>query len=497
MHYLSRCNYQLSNKPCDKKHPKGIVFLFLTELWERFSYYGFAALLILYMSKTFHVPEKYVYTIYGAYGALVYTTPAIGGFIADKVFGCYSAVLYGALLITLGHFIMAIPEPTHHYFYLGLAFIIVGTGLFKPSISTMVGQLYENCPELRDNGFTIAYMGSNLGTIIAPIVCAYVAKSFGYHIAFSLAGIGMIVGMLTCYIGKKHFSASSITAPQTSNNVLKLLTALICIAGIYAVFYALNNPKGVGMILDVVGSLTFAVLLTIALRSPKKERNNMLIVIMLTLFYVIFMALLQQSGGAMNLFTDQFVDRKIAGQIIPTGAFQAVEPLAIVLLTPLYTTLWRTLQKHSINLRYEFKFFVALLIMGFSFVIMVLSIHYTPTHLNQNMAWINFSYLLMAAGELFIGPIGLAMLSSLVPKRVIGLFMGAWVLASAFANYIAAKIGMLTSSNSLQHLLRKDALQLYLSAYGYMVVIAFSAALLLLAIIPLLRKAYGNSFAAI
>jgi proton-dependent oligopeptide transporter, POT family len=450
-----------------------IKIIFLTELWERFSYYGITALLILYIAKFFHLPDSESYAIYGAYGALVYTTPMIGGVISDRFLGTFKSIVIGALLITAGHFVIMIPETTHRLFFLGLSLIITGTGLFKPSISAIIGQLYKDKDPRRTRGYTLAYIGSNIGTIIAPIVCAFIAVHYSWTLAFGVAGIGMLIGLFGFLNNYHHSPKLTLHAPKplTKNSTLIAITTVITsLILISAVFFALFNPGITGDALIITGIGTVLVAAYIIYKSATADRKNMITLLILTGFYIIFMVLLQQSGGVMNLFTQRHVDRTLFGYLIPTGMFQSVEPLALVTLGLLWTRfkITRALNKKLLGYRKQFSF--ALIVMGASFLFVAI-----PTWLSINnqpiaMSWINVSYVVMALGELFIGPIGLAMVSERAPREFMGFFMGLWVLASAFANLAAAKVGMITSSGHAvgQHLSMHDYANLYfgLAALG-------------------------------
>lgn len=423
-----------------KAYPKAIPYLFLTEMWERFSYYGITALLILYMTKTFSVSTEQIYAIYGAYGALVYMTPLAGGRLADKYLGSYNAVIIGALLIAAGHFVVAWPgQNQFHLFYLGLAIIIVGTGLFIPNINAIVGHLYRVDDPARTNGFTLAYMGRNVGTILAPIVAAWVAARYDWRWAFIVAGVGMLLGLWIFLKGRDHYNHKSFFAAVPFHTWMAVMAVLALL--IFASLLTLEKNEWAGPLLTLTVVGITVVILRMTLKEEPKVRRQIYAAIILTVFYVVFMILLQQSGGALNLFTDTFVDRTYFGTTLATGMFQSVEPLALVLLTPFYNAFWNYLARNNKYMSDALKFVWALLLMSSSFVLMAVAMSFTHDNGLISMHWLNMTYVLQAAGELFIGPIGLAMVSRLIPKPMLGLYMGFWVLASAVANFVAAKIG--------------------------------------------------------
>lgn len=467
------------------KHPKAIPYIFLTEMWERFSYYGITAILILYMDKEFNISREQVYAIYGAYGALVYMTPLIGGALADKWLGSVNAVIIGALLIALGHFVVAVHDPAFHFFYLGLAIIIVGTGLFSPNINAIVGHLYQANDPRRDNGFTLAYMGRNIGTIIAPILCAWIAARFDWHYAFIVAGIGMLFGLQFFIRGRPFYNERSF---HTFLNA-KIWSVILIGLGLLTIvtFYIIEHVGWVGPLLACSTIAMIMILTYYAKQENEVNRRNIIVAFILTLFYIVFMIYLQQSGGALNLFTDDHVKKSFFGWRIETGMFQSIEPLALVLLAPLYNRLWTYLSAHKKALSDGLKFVFGLAFMSASFLLMALAVSQDNANGLISMHWINITYCLQAAGELFIGPIGLAMVSRLIPTYMLGLYMGFWVLGSAIANFIAAKIGAYITP-SLSKPAALEGLHAYTSAFSKLALFGFITTILLLICLPYLCK---------
>lgn len=471
-----------------KNYPKAIPYLFMTEMWERFSYYGITAILILYMSKTFAIGKDQIYAIYGAYGALVYMTPLIGGRIADKYLGSFNAVIIGSILIALGHFIVAIPSPHNHYFYYGLAVIIIGTGLFMPNINAIVGHLYQDKDPKRENGFTLAYMGRNIGTILAPLVASEVAALYSWRLAFIVAGFGMLIGLAIFLFGRRYYQARSFFQ-KVSMKTFSLTLALVILLSL-VIFLFMEHYEFVGVLLVFIVSLMTLYLFILASREEQWQRNKIYFAMILTAFYIVFLILLQQSGGALNLFTDSFVYKEIWGVHIETGAFQSIEPLALVMLTPFYNSLWTYLAKHKKTFSDAGKFAWALVLMSSSFVLMAIAMNFTNANGLISMHWINVTYVLQAAGELFIGPIGLAMVSRLIPQHMLGLYMGFWVLASAVANFIAAKIGALITPmlNQQQVVTHQSAISSYQTAFIELSLLGFLSVIGLILIMPKLKR---------
>lgn len=469
------------------KQPKALYNIFLTEMWERFSYYGITALLILYINKSFNLSKDDVYSIYGAYGALVYMTPLLGGYISDKWLGAYHSVLLGAALIVVGHFVVAVPDSRHLFFYLGLAIVIVGTGFFTPSINACLGQLYKTNDVRRDGGFTLAYMGRNFGTILAPLICAYVAAKYDWRYAFVLAGIGMIIGM------KNFASAKNLLSEKSFVHVSKskmLLVFWISLFATLAAFLLMLLPNWVGYVLFMVAISVVVVLIRLLISVSITIRKRMIATLLLTAFYVVFMVLLQQSGGALNLFTEDYVRKEFFQFHLETGMFQSVEPLALVLLTPLFIGFWAKMGEKGIVIADGVKFALGLSIMASSFFLLAYGMQFSDDNGQISMLWINLAYLLQAMGELFIGPIGLAMVSNLIPNNWLGLFMGVWVLAQSIANFLAAKMGAILTPNieasSAKAMISSS--HIYQSAFIKLGCIGFFFALILLIISPWIVK---------
>ncbi len=422
--------------------PRGLYYLFLTDLWERFSYYGITAILILYMDKTFQLSTQEVYAIYGTYGALIYLVPLLGGWLADNLWGSYRTVIVGTCLIALGHFIVALRDPNYYFFYAGLAVIILGTGLFTPNIHATVGHLYKDNDPRRESGFTLAYMGRNVGTIIAPILCAWIAGRTDWHWAFIVAGLGMLVGLWTFMRGKPHYSASSfVKRTPLQNNNKKIFIFLLFPLSLSIIYLTMRHTNWTSVLLFISVLIIILRLILLAWQEDAKSRKAISTASMLTIFYMVFMILLQQSGGTLNLFTDRHINKQLGSYTLETGMFQAVEPLALVLLTPLFTCLWQYADRRKWVISDENKFTIGLFVMSSSFVVLMVSLSYQNVQGFIAMSWIYIVYVMQAMGELFIGPIGLAMISRIIPRRMLGFFMGVWVLGASLANYTAAKIG--------------------------------------------------------
>ena len=402
-----------------KGHPKGLYLLFATEMWERMSYYGMRALLVLYMTGAaahggFQWNRAIALKIYGTYTALVYLTPLAGGYIADRYLGQRRAVVLGGFLMMIGHFLMAVPGEVA--FFSALTFLIVGNGFFKPNISTMVGGLYPAGDARRDGAFTIFYMGINLGAFLSPLVCGTLGEKLGWHWGFGSAGVGMGVGLLTFLALNKRLLGDVGLAPAPRGEK------------------KLGRP-GEGDYRATGGVETEAAKLT------PVERDRLGVIFTLTFFNIFFWAAFEQAGGLMTLYTDTKVDRHLFGMMVPTTWFQSINPMFIVLLGPLFSMLWVRLAKMNREPSTPAKLGIGLLLLSFGFVLMLGASRETAGGGQAAMFWVVGAYFFHTVGELCLSPVGLSAVNKLAPARFASLMMGVWLLSSFVANYLAGLIG--------------------------------------------------------
>jgi POT family proton-dependent oligopeptide transporter len=387
-------------------HPKGLYLLFATEMWERMSYYGMRALLTLYMVAAterggFGWDRAFALKIYGAYTALVYLTPVAGGWLADNVLGQRRAVVTGGFIMMLGHFLMAVPGQVA--FFGALSCLIIGNGLFKPNISTMVGGLYEHGDARRDGAFTIFYMGINLGAFLSPLVCGTLGEKLGWHWGFGSAGVGVGFGLLT---------------------FLALHQKLLGKVGLTPEKKPAKTPEQAAA--DALSPI---------------EKDRIGVILTLTFFNIFFWAAFEQAGGLMNLYTDEKVDRVIGGFTVPTTWFQALNPLFILALAPFFSSLWVKLGERGKDPSTPVKMGLGLVFLASGFVLMIGAAQQTATGAKAHMLWVIGAYFLHTVGELCLSPVGLSMVSRLAPARLTSLMMGVWFLSSFVANYLAGLIG--------------------------------------------------------
>ncbi len=384
-------------------HPRGLSTLFFTEMWERFSYYGMRALLVLYMVGSVQQPGLGFSTgkatqIYGLYTMLVYLAGIPGGFIADRLIGHYRAVLYGGIIIAAGHFCMAIPGLP--FFFSGLGLIVIGTGLLKPNVSTMVGSLYRRDDHRRDAGFSIFYMGINLGAFIAPLICGWLGQKYNWHFGFAAAGVGMTFGLIQYVWGRNNLTpvSESDTAPTP------------VVANVQSVA---APSKFTGTDWARIGAICI-----------------------LTLFALLFWAGFEQAGSSLTLFADRATQLTVAGFNYPSSWFQSVEPLFVILFSPIFAIIWVRLGKREPSS--PLKFTLGLFFLSLSFLVIVPAARaFELAGQRVSPMWLVALYFLQMVGELCLSPVGLSMVTKLSPPKVVGLMMGVWFFATAMGNYVA------------------------------------------------------------
>lgn len=438
-------------------HPIGLRTLFLTEMWERMSYYGMRALLVLYMTGTvtnfnpgLGWTQMESQAIYGIYVGMVYFMVVPGGWIADNILGHQKAVLYGAMIIALGHFTLAI--PIQQTFFLGLIFVVLGTGLLKGNISTIVGKLYKEDDGRRESGYTIFYMAINIGSTLGFLVCSYLGEKIGWHWGFGAAGIGMSFGVLQFIYSKKLLGVAGINPnPMEDRRRAKLVLGTKISLGVMFVviasgllgFYSIE-PRGFAenfsYFLTVVAGLYFLYLFFFAGLTSAEKRN----LILLGLLFVgaaAFWSGFDQSASSLSIFARDYTDLSVSGYIIPIGWLQFANPIFVVIFAPIFAGIWTHLGRINLNPALPIKFAFGLMLMAVSFVIMLFAVELAMETAPVGMRWLILTYLLQTWGELTLSPIGLAAFSRYSPKKYIGQMFGLWFLASAIGGVLAGLLG--------------------------------------------------------
>ncbi|MDQ3633150.1 MAG: peptide MFS transporter [Acidobacteriota bacterium] len=432
-------------------HPAGLSTLFFTEMWERFSYYGMRALLVLYMVAAvsegglgFETADATA--IYGLYTASVYFLPLIGGWFADRFIGAKRATLIGGVIIAAGHFALAVPTLT--FFYLGLVLVAIGTGFLKSNISAMVGDLYDKDDERRDGGFTIFYMGINLGAFAAPLITGALA-AYNWHWGFAAAGVGMVAGLIQYVIGgkklegvgeppvKTELDASAITPlylAQVGGVIVASLALLAFLYSSYGFDFAIKSSL---VPILVIGGLIVVIFTGMQDKLSVNDWKRLGIIIILFLFAALFWAGFEQAGSSFNLFAEQLTERTVGTFEVPAAWFQSINAIMIVMLAPLFSIMWVKWGKKQPN--DVFKFGLGLFFLALGFVVMAYASGLTGAGKVSPM-WLVLVYLLHTIGELFLSPVGLSSMTKLAPGKMVGLMLGVWFLAASFGSFAAGQI---------------------------------------------------------
>jgi POT family proton-dependent oligopeptide transporter len=439
----------VSKKPEFLGHPKGLYMLFFAEMWERFSFYGMRALLIFYLTQHWLFNDSKANLIYGAYGSLVYIMPVLGGYVADRYLGQRKAVLFGAILLTVGHLLMAFEgdggqgDPTINVFWAALAFIIVGSGFLKANISVMVGQLYALQDVRRDGAYTIFYMGINVGAAVGTILAGYLGMhpDYGWSYGFGAAGLGMLLGLVVFVLGKKSLMGRG-EAPRPLSKQTEFSLYGIGLAAVGVCWALIQYQDVIQTLLIVCGVGLLGYVLFQAFKLEPHARDRIFAILFLISLNPIFWGLFEQAGGSLNLYTDRYVDR----QGVNAAIFQSINPIYIIILAPLFAWLWVALGKRGLEPSAPAKFGLALAQIGLAFLVFVWGAEnfgvgaaaLTP------VIFVFLIYLLQTTGELFLSPVGLSAMNRLAPKFMASLIMGAWFYMTAVGNFVAGKIGEAT-----------------------------------------------------
>ncbi len=463
-------------------HPKGLYMLFFAEMWERFSYYGMRALLIFYLTKHWLFSDGNANLIYGAYTSLVYITPVLGGYLADRYLGQRKAVLFGGLLLAIGHSLMAVEgnggqtDPAINVFWAALAFIIVGSGFLKANISVMVGQLYKLTDVRRDGAYTVFYMGINVGAALGTILVGYLGETIGWGYGFGLAGIGMLLGLVVFVLGKGVLNcAGEAPAPLAKSREWTLYGIGL---GAVAVCWALVQYQSVIQSLLVIsGVALLAYVLFQTFKLDKEPRERMFAILFLISLNPLFWGLFEQAGGSMSLFTDRYVDRGAT----PASLFQSINPIYIIILAPLFAGLWQWLGKRGKEPSAPAKFGLALAQMGLANLVLVWGAEAYGIAAMTPVLFVFLYYLLATTGELCLSPVGLSAMNRLAPSYLASLIMGAWFYMTAVGNFVAGKIGEATGGHGGE-MSKEKLLEIY-QMFGWISIGAAVVVLLLARIV--------------
>ena len=438
-----------SRKPEVMGHPRGLYMLFFAEMWERFSFYGMRALLIFYLTQHWLFSDGESQLIYGAYGSMVYITPVLGGWLADRYLGQRKAVLFGGVLLAAGHFFMAFEggggqsDPAINVFWLALALIIVGSGFLKANISVMVGQLYGLKDPRRDAAYTIFYMGINVGAAAGIILAGYLGQTVGWTYGFGLAGIGMLAGLIVFVLGKGLLNGAG-EPPRPLGKSLETTLYAVGIGSVAVMWLLMQYRDVIQTLLIVSGVALLGYVLLQAFKLPKQPRERIFAILFLIALNPLFWGLFEQAGGSLNLYPDRYVD--IGG--VPASVFQSINPIYIILFAPVFAALWHFLGKRGLEPSAPAKFALALVQVGLGFLVFVWGANSVGAAAMTPVLFVFLIYLLHTTGELCLSPVGLSAMNRLAPAHLASLIMGAWFYMTAVGAFVAGKIGEATGGES-------------------------------------------------
>ena len=469
-------------------HPRGLATLFFTEMWERFSYYGMRAILIYYLTATIAkgglgFTDSKAGAVYGLYTGMVYLMCLGGGWIADRITGQRRAVLIGGIFIACGEFCLV--APSEAAFYLGLVLLVTGTGLLKGNASTIVGQLYAQGDPRRDSGFSLFYMGINLGALISPVICGYVGERISWRLGFGVAGLGMLAGVIQYLLTSRHLGSAGLHPASTGDPEKDLrekkaamrtigiglaVVAVLAALGISGVVELNANmiSDGFGWCLLAISVVIFSYLIFFGNWSPV-ERKRCAAILVLFVSSSLFWAAYEQAGSSLSFFAERGTDCTVLGYSFPASWYQSVQPIFVVLLAPVFAWIWLKMGRREPSS--PAKFSLGLLFGGLAFAILVPAAYTVVGGSKVGPYWLTGTYLLQTLGELCLSPVGLSAMTKLAPARAAGFIMGIWFLTNSIGNWLAGKAASMYSSMPLPTLFGANA--------GFSIVAAIVLALLI------------------
>ncbi|MGE6219393.1 peptide MFS transporter [Nubsella zeaxanthinifaciens] len=432
------------------KHPKQLYLLFFTEMWERFSFYGMKALLLAYMVTQLNFDEPKGYAILGAYSALVYTMPMFGGMLADKFLGYRRAIIFGGIMMAIGHIVLAIPQDWS--FFYGMAFIICGNGFFKPNISSLVGTLYENNDPRKDSAFSLFYMGINVGAALGGLLCGYVGQQINWHYGFGLAGIFMVLGLIVFIIGKTSLKEKGLPLTNKLNEKvlgfikIEYLIYLLTLVVLPVIVTLFNYYEALDSIMLVLAVISVAYVLYVASKLEKIAKFKLLSALIMVVVSTFFWAFYEQNAGSLNLFAMRNVDMHVFGLELPALSVNNFLPPAwVVVLSLFFAALWPWLNKRGWEPSTPGKFAFSFIFVAIGFFTFYLACQASLDHgLIPLLAFVG-GYFFIICGEMCISPVGLSMITKLSPVNIVGLMMGIFFFYTAIGEFLAGKIGALMS----------------------------------------------------
>lgn len=490
-------------------HPVGLFILFFTEMWERFSFYGMKALLLFYLTRYHLFTDTDGYLLLGSYAALVYAMPVLGGHLADNYIGFRKAISFGAILLVLGHLGMAYEgqaaeiidgkvvqdELALQVFYFSLALIVMGVGFLKSNISSIVGELYPKNDPRRDSGFTLFYMGINVGALLATIICVYLGEEYGWGYGFGAAGIGMFLGLIVFTFGKPYLEDKG--EPKDPELIKKKKYGLridhwiylLSILGTFVVWQMIQSHSIVQTILMIAGAGSLVYIIYYAAKHlDKVARDRLIALTILILFTIVFWALFEQAYMSLNLFAERIIDLHVFGYELKPGWFLGLNAFFIITLAIPFARLWVWLDKKNLNPNTSYKFAYALILVGLGFGALVLGGKLSGDAGKVAAIWLVLTYLLHTCGELSLSPIGLSVVTKLSPQKILGFMMGVWFLATASSEYIAAIVSDYASVDDLDKGNFITSKAAYIDLYEYLFFAGIIGGVILIILTPMIKK---------
>jgi len=475
------------------RQPNGLYLLFFTEMWERFGFYTLQTIIILYMSKSllYVYGDGRSYAVYAAFSGLLYLMPVLGGYLADRYFGFQYAIIIGGIIFILSYILTALSGS--HAFFLGLSVLVCAHGLFKPNVSSLLGELYAEHDPRREGGFTLFYMGINIGSLFPPLVAGFVVHLWGWHAGFLLAAVGMLFGMIIFLSGRRLLNGAGMLplhSPLQRSGGFRVAFGLIFFLGLIVtiaiVYLAFGYPVVTGRVLEVCSVLVVLVVVGVALRESRLVRNKLLAALTLIAISVGFWALYNQTFTSLMLFADRNMVKSFCGIPLSTENTQFFNPFFIVVLSPILSRIWTSLSKRSINPSYPGKFTLGVVMVGLGFFVLSFGIKYFSENGLVSANWLVSSYFLQTLGELFLSPIALAMVTELAPKHLVGMMMGVWFFSNSIAAVFGGSLARLTDIPAGTSVVA--ALGIYQHGFLMFSVLALMLAIVSLLLMPIVKR---------
>ena len=472
------------------KYPKQLWYLFFSEMWERFCFYGMRGMLTFFMVDQLLMKEDVANLQYGATQAFVYAFTFIGGLFADKILGYRKSLFWGGIMMIIGSAILAF-DP-HQFFFLGISFTVIGTGFFKPNISTMVGALYKNNDTRRDAGFSLFYSGINVGALLGGYACVYIGKSYSWNLAFGLAGIVMIISLVTFVFTQKSLSTIGLSPlsemEKSKRKIYEYLTYAGTIVAIPLIMTLVSNPQYTDIFMYTIGPLTLLYLFYEMRNFSFQENKKLIAALVFIVFSVLFWAFFEQSGGSLSLFAANNLDNKILGvQFDPNGVNNASNSLFVIIFAPIVGLLWLWLSKRKLEPNTVVKFGMGFLFLATAFYTFYTTRFFANAEGMTSLEVFTMAYLIITFGELCLSPIGLSIMTKLSPIKLQGVMMGMWFLASAYGQYVAGILGA-GMAKANENATKAEKLIAYTDGYLQLAIYAVVAGVVLIAISPIVKK---------